>query len=434
MDSLSKVPKHFVGWCSALLRLLPMPHLSLPNSPVWQNGHDMRIAIRNCSYFRRFRPWRFSGAFILYLAASAAMVLSPGVLRGQKTNAQQGMAWRVQGLWRLEGEHSPLSAGGLIPAGSLLQPDTQAGKHSITILLPDGQRILYECFTAEQCTRGFRVPALYRTPEPFAVDMLVEIRAALRLHGKDAPSGSEADSMLPRDEEVVAMGTDDRVHLSGLIAALPDGHYTYEAHHLASPVSARIRLTFAKQGNSAALALPSTGIYEGTVRDSSGRPRIDLFLIAAHSADATRLAALLQKAHLLMQNWNEDYAGWPIHEFQRAYLEALVFHLKPPTSNEPPRTAIRAHREAVTSEPEFSPRPGVFPGDTRVILRCSTPGAVIHYTVDSSQPLSNSPVYEAPIVVKGTELTIKAFASAKGKKDSAVVTGIFRIEEQPAAR
>jgi hypothetical protein len=51
----------------------------------------------------------------------------------------------------------------------------------------------------------------------------------------------------------------------------------------------------------------------------------------------------------------------------------------------------------------------------------------MHYTVDGSQPVSESAVYHAPIMVKGTELTIKAFASAKGKKDSPVVTGIFRI-------
>ena len=34
-----------------------------------------------------------------------------------------------------------------------------------------------------------------------------------------------------------------------------------------------------------------------------------------------------------------------------------------------------------------------------------------------------------PISVKGTELTIKAFASVPGQKDSAVVTGIYRIRE-----
>jgi hypothetical protein len=48
---------------------------------------------------------------------------------------------------------------------------------------------------------------------------------------------------------------------------------------------------------------------------------------------------------------------------------------------------------------------------------------------NGSQPLKSSPIYGAPIMVKGTALTIKAFASAPGKKDSPVVTGIFRIAE-----
>jgi len=53
----------------------------------------------------------------------------------------------------------------------------------------------------------------------------------------------------------------------------------------------------------------------------------------------------------------------------------------------------------------------------------------MHYTVDGAQPMNQSAVYHAPIVVLGSELTIKSFASAPGKKDSPVVTGIFRIEE-----
>jgi hypothetical protein len=64
-----------------------------------------------------------------------------------------------------------------------------------------------------------------------------------------------------------------------------------------------------------------------------------------------------------------------------------------------------------------------------VTLRCDTPGAIIHYTFDGSQPVASSPVYVAPISVKGTELTIKAFASVPGSKDSAVVTGIYRIRD-----
>jgi hypothetical protein len=66
-------------------------------------------------------------------------------------------------------------------------------------------------------------------------------------------------------------------------------------------------------------------------------------------------------------------------------------------------------------------------GDTAVTLRCEAQGATIHYTVDGSQPLASSPVYRAPIMVRGPELTIKAFAGVAGGKDSAVVTGIFRI-------
>jgi hypothetical protein len=83
----------------------------------------------------------------------------------------------------------------------------------------------------------------------------------------------------------------------------------------------------------------------------------------------------------------------------------------------------------VAGEPRLSPEPGVFVGDIEVTLRCGMPGATIHYTFDGSQPGASSPVYDAPISVKGTALTIKAFASVPGKRDSAVVTGIYRIRE-----
>jgi hypothetical protein len=90
---------------------------------------------------------------------------------------------------------------------------------------------------------------------------------------------------------------------------------------------------------------------------------------------------------------------------------------------------LEAHSVRVAGEPRLFPEPGVFARDTMVTLRCDTPGAIIHYTVDSSQPVDSSPVYGAPISVEGTELTIKAFASVPGGKDSAVVTGIYRIRD-----
>jgi chitinase len=107
---------------------------------------------------------------------------------------------------------------------------------------------------------------------------------------------------------------------------------------------------------------------------------------------------------------------------------ALLQQGAPEQTTEQP-AVVATSTDGVAREPKFSPEPGVFAGDTEVTLRCATPGAVIHYTFDGSQPVASSPVYAAPISVKGTELTIKAFASAPGKKDSAVVTGIYRIRE-----
>lgn len=91
---------------------------------------------------------------------------------------------------------------------------------------------------------------------------------------------------------------------------------------------------------------------------------------------------------------------------------------------------VNSPREGVTREPKFFPPAGEFAGDVEVTLRSDVPGGKIHYTVDGSQPLSSSPVYAGPIVVKGTALTIKAFASAPGRKDSPVITGTYHIREK----
>jgi hypothetical protein len=112
---------------------------------------------------------------------------------------------------------------------------------------------------------------------------------------------------------------------------------------------------------------------------------------------------------------------------QAAYIPVLGSSSQPTTMEQP--AIAETHPVSVTGEPQLFPQPGVFARDTMVTLRCDTPGAIIHYTVDSSQPVDSSPVYGAPISVEGTELTIKAFASVPGRKDSAVVAGIYRIHD-----
>jgi hypothetical protein len=72
----------------------------------------------------------------------------------------------------MEGTGRPIRVGDAIQPAALLQPADTAGDYSITILLPDGQHVLYECFTVADCARGFRVPSLFRKPDAFSVDML----------------------------------------------------------------------------------------------------------------------------------------------------------------------------------------------------------------------------------------------------------------------
>lgn|ERR1035437_1095158 len=86
-------------------------------------------------------------------------------LQAQKTSAgPAGLAWEVQGTWRLEGKDVPVRTGDAVQPGSLLQAAEETAGHSITVLLPDGQRILYEClyfeFVADRQLAGLKRPSL----------------------------------------------------------------------------------------------------------------------------------------------------------------------------------------------------------------------------------------------------------------------------------
>jgi hypothetical protein len=88
-------------------------------------------------------------------------------------------------------------------------------------------------------------------------------------------------------------------------------------------------------------------------------------------------------------------------------------------------TALNSVTSRVAQEPQLTPAPGPLSGEANVQLLSKTPGAVIHYTLDGSQPTRSSPRYHAPIVVSGTSLTIKAFTSVPGLRDSPVITGTY---------
>ena len=360
-------------------------------------------------------------------------ILLTGLLAAQASQKPQslplGIAWQVKGVWKEEGQNRAISSGDAVRPGSLLHPGEGTGNHSILVLLPDGQRILYECFLAEDCARSFRVPSLYRRPDLFAVDLLARIHEVLVSRKMDAESATVQTHSLPRDEVLTVLGPDKQVQIGGLAAALPNGHYTYNLQPLNHEQPRQFRVALEKTKPFVTLALPSSGLFDLTFFDQWDNPRVNLLVAAVRPEEKAKLAKQFADAKALLGNWDEDYQGWPIHDLQRAYLESLLLDIKPQNANAQPVATLVSTNSAVTAEPRFLPRPGVFKGDTGVTLHCDTPGAVIHFTFDGSQPLDGSPVYAAPIMVKGTELTIKAFATAPGKKDSAVVTGIFRIKD-----
>jgi Chitobiase/beta-hexosaminidase C-terminal domain len=359
--------------------------------------------------------------------------------------APLGIAWRVRGTWQGDDKSAPILTGDAVKPGSILRPGEGAANQSITVLLPDGQRILYECFSVEDCARGFRVPSLYRRPDPFAVDMLARIHAELARGHDDSfnRSSTQKAHPLPRDEVMAVLGPGNRVDVAGLAAKLSNGRYTCDMRPLNRAYPRRFHLLLEKTAPSLSIALPSAGIYVLTIWDALNTPRIDLFIAAVAPAQAASIESSFRNAKELMEQWNEDYQGWPIHDFQRAYLESLMLSVNAQPADRQAEAAgdiassaalpgklgdLPKDSTGVTAEPAFTPKPGLFDGDTAVTLRCNTPGATIHFTVDGSQPVANSPVYRAPIMVKGTELTIKSFAGVAGRKDSAVVTGIFRIQ------
>jgi hypothetical protein len=414
----------------------------------------MRANSNNVLFFDALRG-------VPHLSACALLCLSllalpASVVPAQEpTQAPLGIAWEVRGLWQVDGKGAPILTGDAVLPGSLLQPDDGTGAHSIAVLLPDGQRIFYECFTAEDCARGFRVPPFYRRPVPFAAEMMARIRAGLAIE-RDSSTGSgvQHSPQMARDEAVAVLGPDNRVSVAGLAGSLPNGRYTYTLRPLDRAYPRKFHLVIEKKEPSIAIALPSSGVYDLTIADEQNLPRIDLFVAAVTPAQVARVKKSFGDARVLMAEWNSDSYAWPIHDFQRAYLESLM-GVKPltagsiagldgkipsgagtPEQGSPPgleaggqSAAAEMHPLGVTAEPTFSPKSGMFDEDTAVTLRCETRGATIHFTVDGSQPMAGSPAYEAPIMLKGGDLTIKSFASASGRKDSAVVTGIFRIRE-----
>lgn len=81
--------------------------------------------------------------------------------------------------------------------------------------------------------------------------------------------------------------------------------------------------------------------------------------------------------------------------------------------------------------PTFTPPAGAYAAAQTVTISDTTPGAVIHYTTDSSTPTTSSNIYGTPIVVANSE-TLKAIATATGYATSAGASATYTVASPTA--
>ena len=83
---------------------------------------------------------------------------------------------------------------------------------------------------------------------------------------------------------------------------------------------------------------------------------------------------------------------------------------------------------AHVANPTFTPTAGSFITAQQVSIACTTEGATIHYTIDGTDPTTNSTVYSEPFTVS-TTTTVKAMAVKTGLNNSDVVSATYTIIE-----
>jgi hypothetical protein len=94
--------------------------------------------------------------------------------------------------------------------------------------------------------------------------------------------------------------------------------------------------------------------------------------------------------------------------------------------------AATAATMALAGLPTFNPAGGAYGNALTVTLSNNSFGSTIYYTIDSTTPTTNSPVYSEPLMVSSST-TIKAFAGGTGYVPSAIASATFTINTPVAA-
>lgn len=264
------------------------------------------------------------------LCALVSLIVFAGFL-AYADEALSGMVWERHGEWHLNGSSAVLRLGEAIPPGGLLTAGAESPTHSMTVLLPDGQRMLCECYEAKSCSQGFRVPAITPRPSPAVWNMFVSVRNILLLRPASAetpfatPTGRAA--MAGKVEMVAAMSPQGEVSIAPALRVLPSGQYSLSVANDGSQAAASNRptsqqLSWTAGQKAAAVRLPKPGLYRIRVLDQTYVPRLEIEVLTTTAASLAAEAAGLKQARQTIMEWNQTRGGWSLHDFLRVYLQA----------------------------------------------------------------------------------------------------------------
>lgn len=277
---------------------------------------------------RRRLLFAIGGGILVLAGRSATVVVAESTPPGSDPT---GMVWERHGDWHLNGSSDSLRLGEAVPPGGLITAGPQGSTHSMIILLPDGQRLLCECFEAQTCSQGFRVPAITSPPQPVVWDMFVAVRNLLLLR----PAAAETAFPLPvgraemagHFEMVAPLTPQGEISISPALRVLPPGQYSLSVMNAgqrpaASTIPAVQPLDWNSRQPLAQVRVGGVGLYHIRVTDQSYIPRIEVEVLATSPESFPAEAAGLKETRETILSWRHTQEGWPLHPFLRVYLES----------------------------------------------------------------------------------------------------------------
>jgi hypothetical protein len=270
--------------------------------------------------------WIAAVAFSLLLRTTVTVTVGENL---RSASVATALVWERHGDWHLNGGLAALRIGEAIPAGGLISAGDQEAAHSLTLLFPDGQRMLCECFDPKTCAQGFRVPRI-TPPSPAVWKMFVGVQNALLTRPVESetvfPPAKGRSEMAAHSEMVAPVEPEGKISISPALKVLPAGEYSMalEAEVPAGAASfpASQRLDWKADRSGAPVRVGGAGLYQVQIFDESRVLRMAIEVLAVAPSSYGAEASGLQQTRDIVRKWSQAEPGWPLHPFLRVYLQS----------------------------------------------------------------------------------------------------------------